>query len=92
MPERVRAEDLNYLRCEYQKAVGIFERFCSELVTQLNELLRVESVIPALPIQYRVKSWESIEKKCERYGYVASNLNDIPDIAGLRIVLLFERV
>ncbi len=91
MPERVSEENLQFLKSEYQNAVGMFERFCSELITQLNELLRIESVIPALPIQHRVKSWESIETKCGRYGNVPSNLAGIPDIAGLRIVLLFER-
>lgn len=45
----------------------------------------------AFPIEHRVKSWESISEKCERSRLPPVKLSEITDVAGLRIVVLFQR-
>lgn len=76
---------------EYQSQKSQYSRFCTEVVKQLTELLSSASVTPALPIQYRVKSWNSTLDKLETKGDSLKKLSDLPDIAGIRIVLLFQR-
>lgn len=83
--------DLTKIHEEYQSQKSQYSRFCTEVVTQLSELLSSASVTPALPIQYRVKSWNSILDKLETKGDSLKKLSDLPDIAGIRIVLLFQR-
>jgi putative GTP pyrophosphokinase len=91
MDKKKKVDELETLRQAYGESHGRYERFCSGLVIQLEELIASEGVTTAFPIQSRVKTWESIERKCERYGWTPKTLGDIPDVAGLRIVLLFER-
>jgi len=79
------------LRSEYEEKCPIYTKLCSELVTQLNELISEEKVITAFPIESRVKTLKSIYDKCERNNLCPSELEEISDITGLRIILLFKR-
>jgi len=83
--------DMSILKSEYDLKYSQYDKLCKEITTQLSELLRREHIILALPIESRVKSWESISQKCERDKIMPVNLGEIGDIAGLRIVLLFKR-
>ena len=49
------ANELEKLKEEYRRERPKYEKFCTEVVTQLNEMLSSAGVTPALPIQYRVK-------------------------------------
>lgn len=79
------------LQAEYQEKHPLYTKFCSELVTQLNELIIEAEVTTAFPIQFRVKAWKSIYEKCERNNICPKELGEITDIAGIRIILLFKR-
>lgn len=83
--------DMSILRNEYELKRSQYDKLCKEVKAQLSELLRREHIALALPIESRVKSWESISQKCERGGITPATLGEIGDIAGLRIVLLFKR-
>lgn len=85
------ADDLDALRAEYEEKGDLYQRFCTELAKQIGELLRQESIALAVPIEERVKPWESIVDKCERSKTIPSELHQIPDLAGLRLILLFRR-
>ena len=85
------ADDLDALRAEYDQKSSLYDRFCGELEKQIGELLRQEGVALAVPIEKRVKPWESIADKCQRSKVVPGVLQDIGDVAGLRIILLFRR-
>lgn len=79
------------LQAEYQEKHLLYTKLCTELVTQLNELITEADVTTAFPIQYRVKAWKSIYEKCERNNLCPKELGEITDIAGIRIILLFRR-
>jgi len=79
------------LELEYKEKHFLYNRFCSELVKQLGELLSQANISIAFPIESRVKSWTSICEKCERYKITPQSLNEIEDFAGIRIILIFIR-
>jgi len=83
--------DIDKIYQEYHLKKQLYERFCSEVVNQMNELITSAAISPALPIHFRVKTWNSILQKIERKEYTIDSLSRIPDIAGIRIVLLFQR-
>lgn len=83
--------NINALRAEYKQKKPLYGKFCREMETQLLELLRLNGIALAFPVESRVKSWESISKKCERESIIPATLGEIGDIAGLRIILLFRR-
>lgn len=84
-------DDISILRSEYELKSSLYGKLCREIKAQLSELLHRQRIILALPIESRVKSWESISEKCQRRDITPAALAEIGDIAGLRIVLLFRR-
>lgn len=79
------------LKIEYEQKQLLYEKFLQENKNQIYELLRQENIVLTVPIESRVKSWSSIAEKCERYNISPKTINEISDIAGLRIILLFKR-
>ena len=82
---------IDKLQVEYQEKQPLYDKICSETMTQLKELIYDAKVTTAFPIEFRVKSWNSIYDKCERNNLNPNDLGEIPDIAGIRIILLFKR-
>ena len=82
---------INELQVEYQEKQPLYEKLCSEIITQLSELVNDAKVATAFPIEFRVKSWNSIYAKCERNNLNPNDLGEISDVAGIRIILLFKR-
>lgn len=79
------------LELEYKEKSSLYDRFCSEVVKQLEELLSQANISTAFSIESRVKSWTSICEKCERHKLTPKNLDEIEDFAGVRLILLFIR-
>ena len=79
------------LESEYKEKNIYYYKFCSELVKQLEEIFLRANISTAFPIEFRVKSWASIYDKCERYKLSPQGLDEIEDLAGIRIILLFIR-
>lgn len=83
--------DLAAFEREYQGIAAILPNFCQELTAQLNTLLTEADVVLGFPIQYRVKRWESIAEKLEQGGLDIASVQEMQDLAGLRLILLYKR-
>jgi ppGpp synthetase/RelA/SpoT-type nucleotidyltranferase len=71
----------------FPKAEGL-QNFVRE---QLETLLRDNDVILGIPIEFRIKEWDSIAEKIRRKSLVLPNIAALPDLVALRLVLLFHR-
>lgn len=81
------------------------ERFHDEFLDLAPELVRLLEIVEqriqsrlleegielAVPIRKRVKDWESLKPKLEKMPYNYMRLQEIKDLAGIRIVTLFPR-
>ena len=83
--------DLEALRVSYDTRRLLAERFATRLSEQITELLNKEGISLALPIENRVKSWESISDKIDRNKLNLSDVATLNDFVGLRLILLFRR-
>ena len=79
------------LNLEYQELAPILHRFRNELVKQLEALLANEQISLAVPIESRVKTWESISSKLDRLDLNLSSLRQLQDFVGIRLLVLFRR-
>ncbi|WP_391572734.1 GTP pyrophosphokinase family protein [Cohnella sp.] len=79
------------LKISYETTKVLYDLLCEEVDKQLNYLLDQEEIILATPITSRVKIWTSILRKCEKYKIEPSDIREINDIAGLRVISLFQR-
>jgi GTP pyrophosphokinase len=75
---------------QYKILLPALESLRRELARQIDRLLADESVALGFPVQSRVKQWSSIETKIERVQRVPA-LQDLQDLVGTRIILLFSR-
>jgi putative GTP pyrophosphokinase len=82
---------LSVLRAEYDGIIGSAKLLMEELVRQLNHLIAQANIPLALPVEFRTKSWVSIEEKLARKEFKYASIKDIPDLIGLRAILLFKR-
>ena len=85
------SKDLDALKREYSLIVPLAKRFSEELVHQINRLLEQEKIYLSIPIQCRVKGWDSIAEKLERKTIKINSIKDINDLVGLRLILQFRR-
>lgn len=88
---QIKEIDLESLEIEYKTILPIGNRFCLELVNQINRLIEDQGIVLGFPIKYRVKKWESLTEKFERIFININSIKEIQDIIGLRIILLFKR-
>jgi len=61
------------------------------LFEQFTQLLRKQNIALAVPIEHRVKAWDSIADKVERKSLAVEELTDLQDLVGMRLILLFRR-
>lgn len=83
--------DTESLQREYQLLSSLANEFSRELTSQIRSLLDKESIALAVPIECRVKSWESIADKLSRKRLELDSLKQLTDLVGLRLILLFQR-
>lgn len=79
------------LRHEYQDLAPVAGRFAEMLARELQESLRRSEVPLAVPVEFRVKSWTSIEDKLGRSWFHGASLSELHDLIGIRLILLFRR-
>lgn len=79
------------LEREYRDIAPIANRFCNELVNQLGPIVVRENISLGFPIEYRVKSVDSIVNKIDRLHLKLTSIKDLQDLIGLRLILLFNR-
>jgi len=79
------------LKRDYENLYQLAFRFCNELTNQVKSILDRELISLAVPIESRVKSWNSITEKLKRRELAVDTLQQLTDFIGLRIILLFQR-
>lgn len=84
-------DNLALLKTKYDEKHHLHENFCNELTHQLKELLEQNGITLAIPIEKRVKKWESISRNAQKYQYELKSLKEIEDLVGIRIILIFKR-
>jgi putative GTP pyrophosphokinase len=85
------SDDFAGLLSDYEGTKGKADRLATEVAHQLETVLANAGVALAVPVQYRVKGWESIRGKVERQGLSIRTISELTDLVGLRVILLFRR-
>ena len=86
------------LQQEFRDILPVATHLAETLVNELRLLCRREGISLAVPIEHRIKTWDSIEQKFVRANYdcchirfSGASLSDLSDLIGLRIIVLFQR-
>ena len=83
--------DLNSLRQLYDSHQEHANAVLSEVRVDLEKRLRLAGIRLAMPLESRVKSWESFIAKIEQFGHPIERISELQDFAGLRATFLFSR-
>lgn len=82
--------DIKPLKIQYSDVAGRAERLRDAMVEQLSKLLDDAQVTLGVPMESRVKEWSSIEEKIERKSLSIDDIMLLPDLIGIRAILLFR--
>nr|WP_315489902.1 hypothetical protein [uncultured Rhodoferax sp.] len=82
--------NIDALRIQYQDEAGRAERLREAVVAQLSALLASNEVTLGVPMESRVKSWASLAEKLDRKQIALDSLNNLHDLIGVRVILLFR--
>jgi putative GTP pyrophosphokinase len=83
--------EVERLRRDYESVYPLARQFADELVHQITKLLQDGHIYPAVPVQFRVKEWNSLEEKLTRKSLDLGSVRDLHDLVGVRVILLFKR-
>jgi len=83
--------DRKALRDEYETAATSAQRFCNELVAQLRTLFDRANLTLGVPVESRVKSWDSLDEKLQRKRMTLKTILALDDLVGIRAIFLFQR-
>lgn len=75
---------------DYKAALPALQEFCDRIRTEIGLLLRTEDITLGAPLESRIKSWASVCDKCERAKVPVTSLDDVKDLVGVRIILLYR--
>ena len=81
----------NSLKVEYEKNHALAFQFAKELNRQIDSLVDKSGVKLGFPTQNRVKTWVSIDEKIDRLNLKITSIEDLQDLIGLRLTLVFLR-
>ncbi len=84
-------KSIGKLQEEYYSTAPLAIRFATSLKEEIEELLLSKRIPLGVPLEYRVKKFESISEKIKRKSLKLDKIIDIPDLIGLRLILLFSR-
>lgn len=76
---------------EYRKIKTDLDEFGISLKTELNSLIPPIDIKLAFPVQQRTKSLDSIQNKIDNPKLRIKSLQEIQDLVGIRIILLFKK-
>lgn len=74
----------------YLQLKDVYEGFCKFLKWQIDSLCKENNIELSFPIEYRVKTWESIEGKLMTHEDI-SEWQNFNDIAGVRVITVFHK-
>ena len=83
--------DLAELKHDYDDEYPRATRLMEALRDQILQLLQQNNIALAVPLECRVKQFESIAEKLQRKQLDISRVTDLPDLVGVRLILLFKR-
>lgn len=78
------------LKSQYDDALKRATRLRDAVSTQLAELMTIDEITLAIPMESRVKSWQSIEEKHDRKQLSLPDIESLDDLIGIRLILLFR--
>ena len=84
-------ESIERLRHEFDLLRPLAERLQHALCDEMAQLLRTNRLTLGVPLESRVKDWGSINDKLERKTLQLGTLNELHDLVGIRVILLFRR-
>ncbi|WP_158509986.1 GTP pyrophosphokinase [Pseudomonas mosselii] len=79
------------LKVSYSKVEPRAKRLKAALSAELDHLLNESGVTLGVPIESRVKEWSSIEEKLVRKSLALEKVEELDDLVGLRLILLFRK-
>ncbi len=79
------------LKISYSNIEPRAKRLKAALTAELEHLLHTRGVTLGVPIEARVKEWSSIEEKLARKSLLLEKIEDLDDLVGVRLILLFRR-
>lgn len=82
---------MDKLQTSYESKRFFAQKFAERLKEQVEELLSKQRVSLAVPIEMRVKEWDSIKSKAKRKNLELHEITELEDFIGARIILLFKR-
>lgn len=79
------------LKREYDLLHSDAVRFCEGMKRELEKKFVSYSLTLGIPLQVRVKEWDSIALKVNHKGISLNSVNELDDLVGIRSVFLFRR-
>jgi ppGpp synthetase/RelA/SpoT-type nucleotidyltranferase len=79
------------LKKDFDIQKPLADAFLSEFLHQFGVLVRSTKVTLGVPVEGRVKTWESIGEKIDRNLLSLTNCKELSDFVGVRVITLFKR-
>lgn len=79
------------IKNEYDMKSKLYESLLEKTKEQVKVLLDSNKIVLFTPMENRIKAWSSLEKKYLLENKLIESFEDITDLAGLRIIVLFEQ-
>ena len=76
---------------DYTDNIKFLERFEDKVCNEIIHLLNQNNIILAIPVQSRIKKWESLSQKILLQSLIIDSIFDIQDIVGIRLITNFYR-
>jgi putative GTP pyrophosphokinase len=81
---------LEQLRTDYSTVKPRAERLKTALFHEIDQLLEAQGISLGVPLEARVKTWESLAEKLQRKSLALKAVADLDDLVGVRAILLFR--
>jgi ppGpp synthetase/RelA/SpoT-type nucleotidyltranferase len=88
---RDKKRSVSSLKRDYERLTPLANRYALALRGEFEQLLSTHDLALGVPIEYRVKTWDSIAEKIERQKLSLRSVRNLGDFVGLRLMLLFKR-
>lgn len=82
--------DIALFKKEYSDILDRANRLLEVIETELSKLLSNSHIALGVPMEGRVKTWNSIEEKVNRKGSSLEHIEELDDLIGVRLILLFR--
>ncbi|MBW0434914.1 hypothetical protein HGB47_14945 [Leptospira yasudae] len=79
------------MKKEYDATTSFLFRLIFKSVRQLKKGIKEEGLSLPFQPEFRIKSWASFSEKCKRLHLNISDLSEMQDLLGIRIITLFQK-